>query len=669
MTEKWTENATGIVILLIVISNFCNVVTEQLVLESVYGLSLTILFVLIGYSLRKTTITQKYLNRLFSKLMAPYFITCTSVIVMDVVNSYVINKDSSFSTITNIIATDLRKSFMASASRTDLGQLDTGTSIGLVWIFPATIAAILLVQLVVNYVSNISCCWIVVAVIAIVGFISARFIWLPFSIQSGMMATFFVWVGYEIQHYKILGKVSWQHYVISLIVLLLGSYLGYCNIKIEICEIDDLCLSPIVAISGFLLIYWISKKIPGKVLSFVGKNASIVFCVHWFALETLDVYFNKFFEIIGVHQGSLRIGLTILTHIVLSVLVVLIIGKVSVCDKSALKGKNDVKLEKRDKSIDITKGILIILMIIGHFGKLDKGLNHIIYSCHMVAFVLLSGYFYNKRRSFGSSLIKMLKSFLVPYAIFVCCKLILSVDLWNLEYIIDILKQYAIGMSFSNKIFVNISSVGPVYFILLLFSVRLIYMAIDKVSRNERQCWSLVVATSVFGMLLGVYGYWLPWSIDISCYAVVFYKIGLCLKEQKILEKIKDNDMLYFIVAPIWAYMIYAGGMEIAVRNYGQYGLAVIGATAGTLLIYKLSNYIKEKMKVMSLALIKIGECTIYVLIVHSLLGDMIWRFFVQYFNSAGTLLVVSQVLTQLLIAVIIKLAKDFGMKFLTARF
>lgn len=47
----------------------------------------------------------------------------------------------------------------------------------------------------------------------------------------------------------------------------------------------------------------------------------------------------------------------------------------------------------RDDTMSIVKGILIILMVIGHAG-IPKGINDFLYSFHMPAFIIASGYFF-----------------------------------------------------------------------------------------------------------------------------------------------------------------------------------------------------------------------------------------------------------------------------------
>lgn len=50
--------------------------------------------------------------------------------------------------------------------------------------------------------------------------------------------------------------------------------------------------------------------------------------------------------------------------------------------------------KERDTSIDIMKGILIILVIVGHMTDISNSLRGMIYSFHMPAFFILAGCFF-----------------------------------------------------------------------------------------------------------------------------------------------------------------------------------------------------------------------------------------------------------------------------------
>lgn len=58
---------------------------------------------------------------------------------------------------------------------------------------------------------------------------------------------------------------------------------------------------------------------------------------------------------------------------------------------------------ERDQSLDIAKGILIIMMITGHV-FLEGPLRHLIYTFHMPAFLIITGILTAKSSSMDLSL-------------------------------------------------------------------------------------------------------------------------------------------------------------------------------------------------------------------------------------------------------------------------
>ncbi|PZU84830.1 MAG: hypothetical protein DI529_10740 [Chryseobacterium sp.] len=84
---------------------------------------------------------------------------------------------------------------------------------------------------------------------------------------------------------------------------------------------------------------------------------------------------------------------------------------------------NKLNLDRNIK-IDITKGVLIILVIIGHvlLGKLNANIaRYIIYSFHMPIFLLVSGYLINierlRRTSFSELIKKYILRLIIPWFI------------------------------------------------------------------------------------------------------------------------------------------------------------------------------------------------------------------------------------------------------------
>lgn len=597
------------------------------------------------------------MNSKFLRLMVPYFFTCIGVLITDIINAYIFS-GTSIEAITNIIGKDLIRFFFASGAITNFGTIELGTRIGAIWFLPAMFFASILFQIVLKYFPDKDeIAGIISMVISLLGIITARFIWLPFSIQAGMMATFFLWTGYEIKKKRVLLSFKRCHYLAALIILIRGIKKSYCNVAFVVADMNDWLISFIVGLSGCMLIYLISLSCKGKILEYVGRNSLAVLCLHLYALETLGIYFEILLNKVGL-KGNIRIWNLIVLEVLFPVIVVFFINKLRLfLQKIKFKiyiGKEEKRSGiKRDVTVDVLKGMLIISMLIGYF-QISENLRVIIYSCHMIAFVFLSGYFYKDSRCFIDTLKKMVKSFLFPYIIFITGIIFLNIGRWNIGFFKETIKRYFLGMSFSNKIFMNIESVGPVYFILLLFIVRLLYMAINKMAKNEWENWGLTLAFSILGRALGNRGFWLPWSVDIALYCVIFYRIGVLAKRKGVIQFVKGNYYLYFLISPIWAYMIYMGGMEIATRYYGQYGMVLIGSIMGVITLFIFADYIAKHMFILGKLLQILGQASIIVLIIHTLVGSEIIYLVAKRFPlDSFTNMSISMVI-QLMLAVIV---------------
>lgn len=656
MREKWIDNAKGIAMLLVIIGHVSAGLQGLLSFDFVYGVHMVIFFLVSGYNLKKSDITQNYLNKQFRRLMVPYFVTCFAVLFADIVNSGVQNHDLSIDTITSLISRDLLRMFFASGSITNFGSIEIGTRIGAIWFFPALFFAFVFFQIVIKCCKeNTEAAGIILAVIAIFGYISARFVWLPFSVQSGMFSAFFLYLGYALRESNTLEKIRWYYYIIALLIFCFGIFRGYCYIGFVRADSIDLLVSTATGLAGSLLVYGVSRIYKGGLFQYVGKRTVTILCVHLFALETMGFYFSRINDCIGT-SGNARIWTNIGLHILFAMVVAIIIERI----KPFFYRLNKLLLERlrknedisRDISVDISKGIFILLMVIGHI-EIDNTFRTIIFSCHMVAFIFLSGYCFNNTRSITQSLKRMGKTFLLPYGVVMVSDVLLHINQWSFGYFKNTIVQYLMGVSFTKELCVWCPSVGPIYFILLLFTVRTIYMLLYKYIMKDTVRLFIVLGISLFGVYLGKAGLWLPWSFDVACYCLLFFMIGHLFRKKQWLQWTKNNHVFYFIASPIWVYMIYMGGMEIAVRKYGKYGLVFIGSVSGVLLIIKLADYIANHLPICRIVFQKAGQATIIVLIIHTLLRPFIERSVQQYVGGVPFLAL--STIIQVVIAVIIK--------------
>ena len=125
----------------------------------------------------------------------------------------------------------------------------------------------------------------------------------------------------------------------------------------------------------------------------------------------------------------------------------------------------------------------------------------------MLAFIMVSGYFYKHNDNLKSAVFKNIKS-LLPY-----CSFSLLYILINDYGTIEELKTVILSVSYTKNILSAIPTVGPVYFITLLFCTKLIYIFIDRI-KSELAKHIIVFTLSIFAIFLGASGYWLPWSLD-----------------------------------------------------------------------------------------------------------------------------------------------------------
>lgn len=617
--EKWIDNAKGIAILLVVLAHV------DVRFSFAYGFHLVVFFVLSGYTLKTESVSKTLINKKFRRLMTPYFYTCLAVMAMDVVNAVLVYHKASIESVTQKMGNDLIRSYFASGSIKEFGSIEIGCRIGAIWFLPALFISILLCQLIIWYIDNDLKAGAASVGIALIGMITARFIWLPFSIQSAMFAVPFIWAGYEARHKELLKRLRWHHYLIAQIILIIGIRLGFSELWFVTAGLKDVFLSPLIGFSGCLIVIMVAKLYKGNALAYLGKQSLVIMCAHLLALETLGAYFAKLLDMTGL-TGVLRGACGDLLQIAFPVLVAAAIDRINRAKSKRKMVKPADKGSIRDDAVDVVKGICIILMVIGHYIPAGS-LRTIIFSFHMMAFVFFSGYFYNSKRSVPATIKRMSNSFLKPYVVAAILAILLVHDYWNAAFIREKGLQYILGMSFSDRWFTGIDSVGPIYFILLLFAVRLLYLAIDHTFNKDYMKWIAVIGLTLLGIKCGANGYWLPWSFDVACYALVFYKTGVLFREKELLPEVNLMPILYFVLSSIWAFMIYSGGMEIAVRNYGQFGLTIIGSICGIMLVYMLSSFILNNIRKVGELLAIIGRASLYILIVHTVFRGIIDSF------------------------------------------
>ncbi len=654
---QWIDVARGICIICIIAGHFGMVRVDNVV----YSFHVAVFFILSGYTLKQQPLKGKFLKQKFIRLMVPYFLTCLCVMLMDMVNSLLAGRTSIFE-ITSVISNDLSRSFDASGYATAIGSVDIGSRIGAIWFFPALFFALIFALLLINQVRSTIWRLIIAFAMFVLACVTAEFFWLPFSIQSAMMAVFFVLLGYEMkQRPEFLERFDWKRCLCALAIFLVCLIGGRTRIFFVSGEVDDLLLSLAASLSMSMVVIYCSRRFLERVkpLAWVGRKSLLILCVHLFAIETMWDWFDALLNRLPIPNVAIT---RFLIQLIFAIAVAAAINQLqrlyayvrerwsaaraargAVADGDAGTGGGVVSdagytsvggvflSGGRDTAADIAGGILIFLMIVGFFGDLDPTFRVIIYSVNMMAFVLLSGYFFSPASSenLKKSIVHLLKTFLIPYAVFAVVYVIMQGGG------VAAVRTVLLGISFTDRILVGQASVGPVYFILMLFVVRVIYLLLRKVVPNELWMHGICLAVSVFGAWLGVRGFWLPWSVDCALYAIIFYHLGYCFKKYKVMDFFRNNPATYFVLSVVWAFMIYCGGMELAIREYMPYGLVILGALSGSILLCMCSGYLARALPQWAGRVLRsLGQSTLYILIVVTLFDGYFYNFVARRFGA-----------------------------------
>lgn len=256
----------------------------------------------------------------------------------------------------------------------------------------------------------------------------------------------------------------------------------------------------------------------------------------------------------------------------------------------------------RDNSIDIAKGIGIILVVWGHQFANCPIFNWI-HLFHMPLFFFLGGCFM-KDEKYSVFLYKKIRTLFIPFLFFYTSSLLLKFVIYRMRegdfsFIYDIY-------------FYSISSVNyPLWFIVCLFiSINMYYF----IRRFKYELWAILFATFV-GATLYYFQIRLPFFISQAFLATAFLYLG-----EKVYKRNVDNKMLLFIVLLTIPFFIYAGIKDVKVdmaaliinSNFLLFLLPAICGIGLTLLVSRLICSAKY-----SFILQRLGRYSLFIFALH----------------------------------------------------
>lgn len=281
-------------------------------------------------------------------------------------------------------------------------------------------------------------------------------------------------------------------------------------------------------------------------------------------------------------------------------------------------------MTKHIESIDMLKGITIILVVIGHAvqGVVSSQhltinteynsifiLKQIIYGFHMPLFFIIAGLFINSwiKRSFKEAILQKIFRLMVPYFI------------WSA--ITAIAMQFAdgytnYGLGIRAFLLSPIKPFSQYWFLYVLFFIHIIYYVLINIRRCNGKLLFLLV--SIIAYLLN------PlinniWIFDSLCRYMVFFSIGSYILDFINLRQFKCNKIILPVIVFLLINMIYVS--ILYTDNYIlDYYFWFITSIIGSGFIFLVSYYSIDKIKLIKNILCFFGKKSMEIYCLHLLI-------------------------------------------------
>lgn len=285
-------------------------------------------------------------------------------------------------------------------------------------------------------------------------------------------------------------------------------------------------------------------------------------------------------------------------------------------------------MKKRIDWIDVAKGVLIILVIIGHSIKYNSDLYRFILSFHMPLFIILSGITYkipNSKNQIKLNIIKYIKRLFIPYVFTLFITLLLHEFLNNnlnsfLSFLVYFLKTLFGGFGV-NHTFLGYSfrSVGPIWFLITIFISKIIFDLLNYKFKNKNLDFNIVIYCfmALAAIKISMIS-WLPLNLDLVPIFLFYLYVGFLLKQ--FANKLKKYNIIIFVISfAIWGVCLGLNiNIELVYRLYPIGILSVIESLCASYCIIELCKMI-SKNKILNKIFTSIGKISLIVLCINSI--------------------------------------------------
>lgn len=262
-----------------------------------------------------------------------------------------------------------------------------------------------------------------------------------------------------------------------------------------------------------------------------------------------------------------------------------------------LQGLEYKQYRSRIHWIDIARCLSIAIIVYAHIYDVS-GISDFVHVFHVPVFFVLSGLVWKQAKDLKVLLRSLFINLVIPFFI-VGVLSIIAYQIMGSLFTADKLSfmQCLQGLFYANSRTGLMKWNRPLWFIPCLIVTRILWELISKLKKECAQ-YLVVAAIVVIGAIVvntSLANYKLPWEIEVSIHALLYFAIGVAVKQH---TSICSTDFASSVSRILLVVVIVISfGVCLAVfhfnlqpisfqyNHYGIYPLFVLGALSGTILV------------------------------------------------------------------------------------
>lgn len=299
----------------------------------------------------------------------------------------------------------------------------------------------------------------------------------------------------------------------------------------------------------------------------------------------------------------------------------------SITEKTEPDNNTLIVSKGRDASLDFAKGLLIVLVVLGHAPGFHQ--SFFIYWFHMPAFFFISGLLWRGNELRLLPLLLKLKKILIPYF---CFGLLLSLytflqtshalNIWATNYLYDTIVHFLSGGRFAKGIF------GFFWFVNVLLIINILMFFLSKL--KDHIAIPLVIISYIGAHFLSqMYGNRPPdiyWGIDSVLYAIVFFYLGFKMKTFTYIYKKPAVGIISIFLCAMFVLMQIFGAISFRLDvKYMQLNNVILDIIIPIVFILAI-NFISSTASKYSISkpVVFLGKNTLVIMYLHIVTNQII---------------------------------------------